>query len=75
MTDRPASEIFAERIRAARGDRSMAEMGTLVGVSRQTWRDWELGVTFPLADKLDLIAAALDLDSVAELFEEGNGAA
>jgi transcriptional regulator with XRE-family HTH domain len=53
----------------------MAEMGGLVGVTRQTWRDWELGVTFPTADKLDLIAAALDLDSVAELFEEGNGAA
>ena len=64
-----AATVLASRLRQIRGDRSMAEMAELAGVSRQTWFKWESGAGH-LPRDLDKLAAALDLASVAELFDE-----
>jgi DNA-binding XRE family transcriptional regulator len=61
-----ATTALANRLREIRGDRSMAEMADLVGVSRQTWFKWENATGIPR--DLDTLANSLGV-GVSELFE------
>ena len=53
------SEIFSRRLRAARGNRSQAEVCAAIGVKQGTYSTWELGKYEPSFDVLVKLATYL----------------
>ncbi len=58
----PSKAALGARIRAARGARSQAELGLLVGVSRAAVTQWEKGQTEPTAENLRALAEWTDVN-------------
>lgn len=55
-----SNETFAEALRAARGNRSPADLGPAIGASKSAWYRWEAGETLPEhRDDIERIADVL----------------
>lgn len=66
MAARPTVGRFIAKHRTARG-LSMQQLADAVGVSKSVVSDWEHGIMAPKADKLEPLAAALEVN-LEELF-------
>lgn len=72
VTNAEIVESVGERIRALRGDRTIAQMATSADVSYNTWWRYEAGMFKPSLDQLAKVADALEVKVC--LFEEAEAA-